>query len=32
MKKGWRVIIVRECEINDNRLDHLIKEIRNDEK
>ncbi|MBR1662876.1 MAG: virulence RhuM family protein [Ruminococcus sp.] len=27
-EKGWKVIVVWECEINDNRLEYLIKEIR----
>lgn len=26
---GWKVIVIWECEINNNRLDYLIKEIRN---
>ncbi len=29
-EKGWKVIVVWECEINDNRLEYLIKEIRDD--
>lgn len=31
-EKGWKVIVVWECEINDNRLEYLIKEIRDEEK
>ena len=31
-EKGWKVIVVCECEINDNRLEYLIKEIRTEEK
>ena len=31
-EKGWKVIFVLECEINDNRPEYLIKEIRDEEK
>ena len=27
-EKGWKVIVVWECEINECRLNHLISEIK----